>query len=389
MLDSADVVVIGAGVIGTATAYYLAREGVSVAVVERADVGSGSSGHCNGGVVVGAEPFSPLASYSNDLYMSLAAQLDLDFHYRRKGSYRLVETSEDWDMMTEVVAGQQKRGLSVRLVSGEELHSKEPNIAPDVYGAVEYPTDATLDPIRLCWALARGAVAMGARVHAFTEALSTELDAKRHVRLVRTSRGNILTRAVVNAAGCWAGQVAQSVDVDLPITPRRGQIVVTEAANPIVGKKLNEAGGLRTQLGLGLSDTDAERVKYGVAFVMERTVDGNVLLGGSREFVGFNSSTTPDVVRAIVRRAVRFVPELKRLKCIRTYAGIRPFTPDHHPIISSVDGIGGYFVAAGHEGDGISLGSITGKLISEMITGKELSADVQHLSLSRFSSTAC
>lgn len=384
MLDSAEVVIIGGGVIGTSTAYYLAREGVDVALVERGDLASGSSGQCNGGVVCGAEPVSPLTTYSNELYAQLASELDMDFHYRRGGSYRLIETEADWHMMEEIVAKQASRGLPVNMIGREELLRREPNIAPHVLGAVEYPTDATLNPIRFCWAAAQGAARRGARVHRFTEVRAIEVTSRNEVAKVSTSRGDIAAKIVVNAAGCWAPAIGAMVGVNIPIIPRRGQIVVTEAAAPVVGRKLNEAGGIRTQLGMKLSELEREEAAFGVAFVCERTVDGNVLIGGSREFVGFDTRTTPEVIRAIVRRALRFVPKLSRLNCIRTYAGLRPFTPDHLPIISPIDKVKGFYIAAGHEGDGISLAPLTGKAITDMVTGRETCIDLRHLAFSRF-----
>lgn len=387
MLRSADVVVIGGGIIGLSTAYYIAKEGMKVAVIEQFEVGSGSSGHCNGGIVVGAEPFSLLASHSNDLYKLLLNELPIDFHYSRKGSYRLVETQDDWDMMSKIVENQQKRGLDVRFVQSRELQVNEPNIAPDIFGAVEYPTDATLDPIRACWALALGIQKLASQIYSFTEVISITLDAtKRQIKKVCTSRGDISTKIVVNAAGCWAPNISKSVGIELPITPRRGQILVTEAASPIVGKKLNESGGVRTQLQMNPARAEDDIAKFGIAFVMERTHDGNVLLGGSREFVGNDIRTTPEVIRAIAKRAVRFVPKIGSLNCIRSYSGLRPYTPDHHPIVSGVDEINGYYVAAGHEGDGVTLGPITGKVICEMITGQSPSEDVKHLCYSRFKS---
>ena len=387
MFDSAEVVVIGGGVIGTSIAYYLAREGVDVALVECGDLASGTSSQANGGVVTGAEPLSPLITYSNDLFKSLAEELSIDFQYRREGSYRLIETEADWDMMSGITAKQSARHLPVKLISERELHNRESNIASDIMGAVEYPLDATLNPILYCWTLAHKACQLGVRIHTFTKVSSIEVGNQRQVKSVCTSNGDIVTKNVVNAAGCWAPFIGEMVGINIPIIPRRGQIVVTEATGSIVNKKkLNETGILRTRLQMEMPGAEREQELLGVGFVYEHTIDGNILLGSSREFVGFNTRTTPEVICAIARRAIRFVPELKRLNCIRSFAGLRPFTSDHLPIISATEEVEGFYIASGHEGTGVGLAPLTGKVISELIIGKKPCVNLEQFSFSRFKS---
>ena len=130
--------------------------------------------------------------------------------------------------------------------------------------------------------------------------------------------------------------------------------------------------------------TDSERLKYGVAFVFEPTAAGTMLLGSSREFAGYDTRTTLPVLRAIVRRAIRFIPSLAGLHCIRTYGGLRPFTPDHLAIISPVEEVPGFYIAAGHEGNGIGLAPLTGQLMDQLIRGVPTTVDVTPLRWSRF-----
>jgi sarcosine oxidase subunit beta len=126
-----------------------------------------------------------------------------------------------------------------------------------------------------------------------------------------------------------------------------------------------------------------EMKKYGVALVFEPTEAKNFLVGSSRRFVGMDTSCHIDVLRALAQRAIRFFPVIKDIKIIRSYAGLRPFTPDHLPIISETE-VPGFYVAAGHEGDGIGLSLITGKLISQMICGEQTAVPIETLKLSRF-----
>jgi sarcosine oxidase subunit beta len=126
--------------------------------------------------------------------------------------------------------------------------------------------------------------------------------------------------------------------------------------------------------------------KYGVALVFEPTEAQNFLIGSSRRFVGMDTSCHIEVLRAMAQRAIRFFPVIKDIKVIRSYAGLRPFTPDHLPIISETE-VPGFYVAAGHEGDGIGLSLITGKLISQMICDEALEIPIEALKLSRFNDT--
>ena len=123
--------------------------------------------------------------------------------------------------------------------------------------------------------------------------------------------------------------------------------------------------------------------RNGVAFVFEPTDSNNFLIGSSRRFAGEDISSDIEVMQAIAERAIRFFPILRDIKVIRAYSGVRPFTPDHMPIVSDTP-VPGFYIAAGHEGDGIGLSPITGKMIADMIAGNELLMDISPLSYSRF-----
>jgi sarcosine oxidase subunit beta len=126
---------------------------------------------------------------------------------------------------------------------------------------------------------------------------------------------------------------------------------------------------------------DAER--HGVALVYEPTASGNFLLGSSREFRGFDTDPDPVVNAAIIRRALRFYPGMRDATMIRSYAGLRPWTPDHFPVVSSVPSLPGLFVAAGHEGDGIGLAAVTGELTAALVLGRPAPIDPAPLRIDR------
>lgn len=116
-------------------------------------------------------------------------------------------------------------------------------------------------------------------------------------------------------------------------------------------------------------ERDPELEKYGVSFTIEPSDGHNVLVGSSRNFAGFELNTEIEIIHTIAKRAIRFYPILKGVNCIRAYAGVRPFIADHLPLISGVERVPGFYIAAGHEGDGISMAPMTGRLVSELLSG--------------------
>ena len=145
-----------------------------------------------------------------------------------------------------------------------------------------------------------------------------------------------------------------------------------------------EFGYLISKFG-GQRKVDPLTEKYGVALVFEPTESQNFLIGSSRQFVGYDTSVDMEVVRCIARRALRFFPAIGDFHTIRFYCGLRPWTPDHLPIVSPVEDLPGFYIAAGHEGDGISLAAVTGKLMAEMICGQsETMISTEPLRFDRF-----
>ncbi len=388
MAEKAEVVVIGGGVIGTSITYYLSKEGMDVTLVERGDIASGTSGGCEGNVM--AQDHEPgfdsnMTVESNRFYQELVRELDYDFQYHQPGSLFLIESEEEWDFMRNRLQKQKAVGLPVRVISGDELREREPNLASNLLGAVECTFTASVHPMYLALALVREARKLGARIKTFTEVRQIKIDSRHKIESVITSHGEIKTSRVVNASGAWAPEIGKMVGLDIPIVPRRGQLAITEPVAPITGRKMSEARYITAKFHPELVKKAGEdMLEYGVAFTFEPRVDGNILIGSSREFVGYNTRTTYQVIRAIIKRAIRFLPILKNIHIIRTYGGLRPYTPDHLPIISGVDEIDDFYIAAGHEGDGIGLAPLTGKLITELITCTPTSIPVERLRFSRF-----
>ena len=247
-------------------------------------------------------------------------------------------------------------------LSAAELRDEEPLSAPDLPGGVLYPDDAQVEPRLATAALVRRAVAEGARLRAGVAVEGIERDGSGRAVALATSTGRMPAGAVVVAAGAWTGTLLERCGLPLPIRPRKGQILVLERSVAPVRRKLNEAGYL--------SAVESAQERLQVAMVVESTRNGTTLIGSSRELRGFDRTVDVGVAAAMARRAVRFFPALRELSVIRTYAGLRPFAPDHLPLIGPLPEAENVCVASGHEGAGIGLAPATGELVAAWHAGE-------------------
>jgi len=387
--NNLDVAVVGGGVIGASCAYHLAKAGMKVGLFEKGDIASGASGGCDENIM--AQDHQPgydtnLTVISNKMYKELLKELDWDIEYSEKGSIMVIETEEELKFMKDRVKQQLACGLPVRFVDKDELYEQEPLLAPGFLGAIECSSDAACMPIQVVIALIRRARSLGAEIHTFEEVKNIILDKKGKVSGIETIQGKISVPRVINCCGAWAPFLGKMVSLDIPITPRRGQIVVVEQTAQVGHRNISEAHYIAAKFHPELAEgADSDILKYGIAFDFEPTASGNMLLGSCREFAGYDTRTTLPAIRAIIRRAIHFIPSLKYLHCIRTYAGLRPYTPDHLSVVSQVDEVPGFYIAAGAEGDGIGIAPITGLLMSQIILGQKTTIDINPLRWSRFS----
>jgi sarcosine oxidase subunit beta len=193
-----------------------------------------------------------------------------------------------------------------------------------------------------------------------------------------TDNCKIGSAVVVNAAGALAAEVGRLVGLKIPITPRRGQILITAALPPLLRHCLISAQYVAAKFNPELA------ARGGMGFSLEQSDSGNILIGSSREFVGFDRRTTFNGIRTIASRIVPVVPALKRVPVIRTFGGLRPYTPDGLPILGKVAGLDGFIMSAGHEGDGIALSAITGELIADLIATGRTQFPLDAFRLERF-----
>lgn len=372
-----DVVVIGGGIIGACCTYYLSLAGLRVHLVERGGIASGCSGACQFGIGhINTGIGRDLTLASGRLWASLAEQLPLDIEYERVGNIYIADRPNGMRALERTAQLVQRSGMRCQLLGARELHELEPYLSPELAGGLFFPDDAKVQPILATLAFVKAAKAKGATILTFTEVTGIELSADKAVMAVHTTAGRIPTPIVVAAAGAWSASCGEMVGLKIPIIPRKGHIVVTEPVPPMINTYLLDASYFEA--------VEEDALRIAVAMVLGQTRSGNILLGSSRQFAGFDRSVDPGVVRSMITRCLRFLPALTDIHAIRIYTGLRPYTPDLLPIIDEAEEVPGFYIAAGHEGEGITMGPMTGKLISQMITGQELDLPVEKLSLSRF-----
>jgi glycine/D-amino acid oxidase-like deaminating enzyme len=192
------------------------------------------------------------------------------------------------------------------------------------------------------------------------------------VQGIRTSSGEVIEAdAVVNAAGTWGGIVGERLGAPIPVMPRRGFVLVTEPLPPLVRHKVYSADYVDN---VGSSDAGLE-----TSCVVEGTRGGSILIGASRERVGFDTSLDVDVVATLARQACALFPVLERVDLLRTYRGFRPYCPDHLPVIGPDPRRPGVLHACGHEGAGIGLAPATARLVTDYVTGTRSSDTLDEL----------
>jgi glycine/D-amino acid oxidase-like deaminating enzyme len=375
-----DVVVIGGGVIGASVAYHLSRKNADVLLLERSDFASGTSSACDGMIFLQSKKpgvHLELAMASRKRFEDLPEELDSMVELRCNGGMITIGDDSELQGMKRFAEEQRRFGLHVFLLNGREAGELEPLLSPEIPAATFCPLDAQVNPIYLTLAFLRAAKRHGARLSARTPVTGLSVKQGR-IRAVATSRGVIETSTVVIAAGVHAPDLGRMVGLDIPILPRRGQILVTEALPPLLTRCLLSATYIAAKYDPGLAGSGI------LGISIEQTGNGNFLLGSTREFVGFDKRTTPDAIKRILTATSLILPRLKDAYLIRAFAGLRPYTPDGLPILGRVAAVQGLIMAAGHEGDGIALAPITGQLIAELIADGEPSISLGPFALERF-----
>ena len=361
MPETADVVVIGAGVVGCSVAYYLAREGVNVTLLEREAIGSGSSAHATGSLsLLGAE-FSPGASFQiarasyaefPKIVPELESATGMDLLYQRRPSLRLALDDEEADLIKDLMVWQQPH-VQMRWIDAGEVQSIEPRLSPSIIGAVYEDESAQLDSYRFNLALARGAELKGANIiHRDVTGLVTSGTT---ISGVQTASGEIHCGTVVVAAGTWSRAFTPWLGFPVPVRPMKGERLLLNypgeplrvlISSPKRGHMISRMDGLTSVGSTGGRDYDQKELFWGEEFDRQPTEAARLEL---------------------LQRAIDVFPDLERAELVQQLAGSRPLSPDSKPIIGPVPGREGVLLATGHTTKGIHLGPITGRIIADYV----------------------
>ncbi|RKN06272.1 NAD(P)/FAD-dependent oxidoreductase [Streptomyces radicis] len=358
-----DVVVIGAGIIGAAGAWFATRAGLRVTVLDRGPLAGGTSGRGEGNLLVSDKEPGPeldLALLSRRVWREDLGEHAGLWEFDEKGGLVVAATDASAAGLAELTRRQRAAGVDAVDVGADELPAYEPQLAPGLRGGAFYPGDAQVQPMLAVAHLLRLARDGGAEVRTGVEVTGLLRDGDR-VTGVRTDRGDIPAGNVVNAAGPWAGSVAELAGVRLPVLPRRGFVLVTEPLPPTVRHKVYAAEYV--------GDVASADAALQTSPVVESTESGTVLIGSSRERVGFDGSLSLPALKRLAANAVALFPALAGVRALRAYHGFRPYCPDHLPVIGPDPRAPGLWHAGGHEGAGIGLAAGTGLLLAQALTG--------------------
>lgn len=370
MVQTADVVIVGGGVMGVSTAYHLARRGYkNIDLFEKNSLGSGSTELSAGGVrfQFSTEVNLNLSLASVPMIERFEEEMGEDPHLHQTGYLLMAKTEEEWAQFKLNVELQRKRGIPASALSAADVKELVPALTvTDILGATFCPRDGYADPHAIVQGFAKRARELGARLHENTEVTGIETKDGR-VTAVETSKGRVETPWVVNAAGPWAGVVGKMAGVDVPVQPLRRIIYVTDAFPAI-------------------SDPLPMVIDFHTGFYFRREGPGLIMgMGNDDEPYGFNLNMDWEWLGAVVEQAVETAPILEKARIMNGWAGLYEVSPDAHPIIGRVPELEGLLLLNGFSGHGFMHGPVGGKLISEIILdGKAKTVDISSLSYERF-----
>lgn len=371
MSNCAEVIIIGGGVIGCATAYYLAKEGTSVIVLEGSDhIGNGGSSRNGGGVrQSGRDPRElPLAMYGiRTLWPHLSEELETDCEYHQDGNLRLGKTEKHREILEGLADRARACGLDVRMIDGDEVRRINPHLSHEVTVASWCPTDGHANPLTTTLGFYKMARRLGARF--ITGEPVTELrTVKGKIRKVITPNNVYEGEQVLVAAGLHSREILGTVGIDVPMDGSLLEALVTEAEAPMFDQML------------GTADAD---------FYGHQTKHGSFVFGGSSGLEPFykdngtpvtSSRTAPCICRGIMK----YFPELADAKIVRTWAGWSDRSADGVPVLGAVDEIPGLYAACAFTGHGFGISPAVGDQLAKLIRIGSTDVDLSPLRYDRF-----
>lgn len=388
MTSSATVLIVGGGVIGGSIAWELSQAGFRCTVLDKGSFSAEASTASAGMLCPQAEMLDAVDTYelfakSMEIHRSWVERLEACSHvpvqYVRKGMLRLAASAEAEqsmkDAITRMYALQGSGGATsetaakatneselarVRWLTADEVHELEPDTTPDIRGGMLLPRDGQLHPIHLARSLYAGLARVGCSVLENTPVASLIVDGDRVVG-VRTPTENLYADYTIVAAGAWSSSLLAPLELSLPVFPVKGQMVAVRANNLSIERTIQGPKGM----------------------ILPRQ-DGSYTVGVTHLDTGFDKRPTVDGISEIYQNVVQFIPKLREASFLKTWAGLRPGTPDGLPYIGPVSGVDGLLVATGHYTVGIFLAPITAILTRQLLTGQAPEINLTPFSPERF-----
>ncbi len=377
MADS-EVVVIGGGIAGTSAAFHLAEHGRSVTLLERGEIASEASGVNAGGIgALGWGHAPDLESFltmgSLQIFRSLQLDHGYDIEFRASAALQAIQTAEQYEYARDNVLSLKSRGYSVELLTVNEARSIEPELNPELAGAVHFPVRAQANPQKATRAFAAAAGHRGAHVLTGREVTGITRLTDGTYRVVCSEEAHNAKHLVL-AAGAWCGPLGEMLGLHIPIVPVRGQMWATEPLPPRVFHSLSAAESpLHWKTSPGndsgappeLTHKGSRRVTrhlYG-----RQTRDGEIVFGGDRQMVGYDRTVDATGVEANFGHTTEILPMLGRLSISRAWAGLMPFSLDGRPIIGKIHQLDNLYIVSGLASSGFGRGPMAGKLIADYV----------------------
>ena len=347
-----DIAIIGGGIIGAACAERLARENLSIAVIEANSVSSGTTAAGMGHIVVmdDSEAQFALTNYSQTLWNDLAEKLSKSSEYEFCGTIWIASDDEEMQEVRRKKDFYEKRGVKTEILDEKSLQTNEPNLREGLAGGLLVKSDSVVyQPCATKFLLENS----GAKVFLGKKAVEiTESGVKLEDSTI------IKANKIILAAGIWSNDLLK----DVKIVKKKGHLIITERYPNFVKHQLVELGYLKSA---HKSESDS------VAFNVQPRITQQILLGSSRQFDTEDKAIDYNILRRMTKRAFEYMPKLKELSAVRVWTGFRPATPDNLPYIGQHPKFENVYLACGHEGLGITTSLGTAEILTDEILGRE------------------
>lgn len=370
MERNSDVIVIGAGIVGCSAAYYLAKRGVKVIVLEADEIAYGASGRNGSGVRQSSRDNRelPLTMYGvKNIWPNLKEELGIDIEYIQNGNMRMGKTEEDIERLKKIVENNRACGLELDLLFEEDVKELNPYVADDVCCCTWCPTDGHANPMRTTLGFYRRAKQLGAKFVIGEKVISLQKHCGK-IRKVITDQGEYEADTVILTAGYDSRRIMRTVGIDVPMLPKYTEAVITEALPPMFDMFLGTAGGV---------------------FYAQQQLNGTFLVGGDSDYELFDANYDRNITFSfsaprICRFFLDYIPSMKNAKVIRSWSGQLSMCVDKVAVISPVEEVPGLLLGCAFTGHGFGIGPAAGYSLACMALNEPTPVDLTSLRYDRF-----